>query len=262
MILPALRDLAVAYVKHYTRKMAGAKRVPAVKSNFPQKQQTDTAEPMYQKDKTGKAEEPLIRQIAQQISSRWDLRYNTLLNDLEVRPAGNPAQAFTPIDERTSNTIRMEVLEQNQQCYMSWIDCFLRSKAVPQYHPLRAYLEGLPTWDGSDRMGELAARISEDALWTKVFRCWLRGAVKGWLGAADAAALNVFDCQTAPLLVSEQQGLGKSTFCRMLLPESLRMYYTEKFDLTADSHAEKQLGQFALINMDEFDRYSERQMGC
>ena len=110
-------------------------------------------------------------------------------------------------------------------------------------------------------MGELAARISEDALWTKVFRCWLRGAVKGWLGAADGAALNVFDCQTAPLLVSEQQGLGKSTFCRMLLPESLRMYYTEKFDLTADNHAEKQLGQFALINMDEFDRYSERQMG-
>ena len=261
MILPALRDLAVAYVKHYTRKMAGAKRVPAVKSNFPQKQQTDTAEPIYQKDKTGKAEEPLILQIAQQISSRWDLRYNTLLNDLEVRPAGNPTQAFTPIDERTSNTIRMEVLEQNQQCYMSWIDCFLRSKAVPQYHPLRAYLEGLPAWDGSDRMGELAARISEDALWTKVFRCWLRGAVKGWLGAADGAALNVFDCQTAPLLVSEQQGLGKSTFCRMLLPESLRMYYTEKFDLTADSHAEKKLGQFALINMDEFDRYSERQMG-
>ena len=216
MILPALRDLAVAYVKHYTRKMAGAKRVPAVTSNFPLKQQTDTADPIYQQDKTGKAEEPLIRQIAQQISSRWDLRYNTLLNDLEVRPAGHPTQAFTPIDERTSNTIRMEVLEQNQQCYMSWIDCFLRSKAVPQYHPLRAYLEGLPTWDGSDHMGELAARISEDALWTKVFRCWLRGAVKGWLGAADAAALNVFDCQTAPLLVSEQQGLGKSTFCRML----------------------------------------------
>ena len=70
-----------------------------------------------------------------------------------------------------------------------------------------------------------------------------------------------FDCQTAPLLVSERQGLGKSTFCRMLLPECLRMYYSDKFDLSSDSHAEKLLGQFALINMDEFDRYSERQMG-
>lgn len=261
LILPALRDLAVAYVKYYTRKMAGTKRVPAVKSNLPQKKQTDTAAHICLTEKKDKAEEPLIQQIAQEISSRWELRHNTLLNDLEVRPAGNPTQPFVPIDERTSNTIRTEVLKQHQQCYMSWIDCYLRSKAVPQYHPLREYLEGLPTWDGCDRVGELAARISDDGLWTKVFRCWLRAAVKGWLGAADGAALNVFDCQTAPLLVSEQQGLGKSTFCRMLLPESLRMYYSEKFDLTADSHAEKQLGQFALINMDEFDRYSERQMG-
>ena len=39
------------------------------------------------------------------------------------------------------------------------------------------------------------------------------------------------------------------------------MYYSDKFDLSSDSHAEKLLGQFALINMDEFDRYSERQMG-
>ena len=55
--------------------------------------------------------------------------------------------------------------------------------------------------------------------------------------------------------------MGKSTFCRTLLPPTLRRYYTDKFDLTADSGAEKKLGRFALINMDEFDRYNERQMG-
>ena len=55
--------------------------------------------------------------------------------------------------------------------------------------------------------------------------------------------------------------MGKSTFCRTLLPPVLRRYYTDKFDLTADSGAEKKLGRFALINMDEFDRYNERQMG-
>ena len=104
--------------------------------------------------------------------------------------------------------------------------------------------------------------MSDDALWIRVFRTWLRGAVKGWMQEEDGGASpRVFDCQLAPLLVSERQGLGKSTFCRMLLPECLRMYYSDKFDLSSDSHAEKLLGQFALINMDEFDRYSERQMG-
>ena len=70
----------------------------------------------------------------------------------------------------------------------------------------------------------------------------------------------VFDCQIAPLLVSERQGMGKSTFCRMLLPSCLRSYFTDKFDLTADAKSELYLGKYALINMDEFDRYSERQM--
>ena len=130
------------------------------------------------------------------------------------------------------------------------------------FNPLQGYIAGLPAWDGTDRIGELAARVSDDALWTRVFRTWLRGAVKGWMQEeGGGSAPRVFDCQTAPLLVSERQGLGKSTFCRMLLPECLRMYYSDKFDLSSDSHSEKLLGQFALINMDEFDRYSERQMG-
>ena len=64
-----------------------------------------------------------------------------------------------------------------------------------------------------------------------------------------------------PLILSDRQGMGKSTFCRTLLPPALRRYYSDKFDLTADSGAEKKLGRFALINMDEFDRYNERQMG-
>ena len=77
---------------------------------------------------------------------------------------------------------------------------------------------------------------------------------------AARESADVYDCQIAPLLVSERQGLGKSTFCRMLLPKKLRAYYTDKFDLTSEAHSEKLLVEYALISMDEFDRYSERQM--
>lgn len=203
---------------------------------------------------------PSMQDIREAVNRRWELRFNVLLNNLEVRPAGTASAPFVPLSERLHNSIVMSVQEDHPACYRSWVDCYLFSEAVPAYHPLRAYLTSLPAWDGEDYVGALAARVSSDALWVKVFRRWLRGAVKGWLGE-DGAGGRVFDCQTALLLVSERQGLGKSTFCRSLLPAGLRAFYSDKFDLTADSHAERQMGQFALINMDEFDRYTERQMG-
>ena len=101
--------------------------------------------------------------------------------------------------------------------------------------------------------------VSHDALWVKVFSHWMRAMVASWQNTEENC--RVFQNQIAPLLLSDRQGMGKSTFCRTLLPPTLRRYYTDKFDLTADSGAEKKLGRFALINMDEFDRYNERQMG-
>ena len=64
----------------------------------------------------------------------------------------------------------------------------------------------------------------------------------------------------APLLVSSKQGLGKSTFCRMLLPDTLQRYFTESFDLTHPSSAEQKLATFGLINLDEFDRLPASRM--
>ena len=60
-----------------------------------------------------------------------------------------------------------------------------------------------------------------------------------------------------PLLVSEEQGVRKSTFCRMLLPPELRNYYTDKFELAGDERLELALSRFALVNLDEFDRYNK-----
>lgn len=205
---------------------------------------------------------PTLGDIHAIISEHWDVRYNALSNNLEAKPAGRGNEAFEPLTERMHNSMVNRVQEVFPLCFRSKIDSYLFSDEVPLFNPLRGYLAELPAWDGTDRIGELAARVSDDALWVNVFRTWLRGAVKGWMQEDGGGALpRVFNCQLAPLLVSERQGLGKSTFCRMLLPECLRMYYSDKFDLSSDSHAEKLLGQFALINMDEFDRYSERQMG-
>ncbi|MBR6622051.1 MAG: DUF3874 domain-containing protein, partial [Bacteroides sp.] len=63
-----------------------------------------------------------------------------------------------------------------------------------------------------------------------------------------------------PILVSTEQGMCKSTFCLILLPKELRPYYTDKFAITSTSGCEQKISTFGLINMDEFDQYTERMM--
>lgn len=54
--------------------------------------------------------------------------------------------------------------------------------------------------------------------------------------------------------------MHKSTFCCLLLPRVLSNYFTDKFDLTSRLGLEFSLCRYALINLDEFDRYSPAQM--
>lgn len=203
---------------------------------------------------------PTDEQIGRLIAERWELRYNVLDRTVEFRERDEgPEARFRPLTKRKGNDIVMRVKEVYPLCFPSAVTRYVNSSHVADYNPIAEYLESLPEWDGTDRLTELALRISDDPLWIKAFGVWMRGMVNGWLTglAQGPAAVN----QMAPILVSTQQGLGKSTFCRNLLPPQLRAFYTDKFDLTSDAHAERKLGRLALVNMDEFDRYSERQMG-
>ena len=53
-------------------------------------------------------------------------------------------------------------------------------------------------------------------------------------------------------------GLGKSTFCRALLPPQLQAYYTDSVDLARPDKVERQLTEMDLLNLDEFDRIPEK----
>jgi len=61
-----------------------------------------------------------------------------------------------------------------------------------------------------------------------------------------------------PLLIGNQ-GDGKSTFCKMILPKALKDFYTDRIDFTNRNDAEKYLSRFLLINVDEFDSITKNQ---
>ena len=112
-------------------------------------------------------------------------------------------------------------------------------------------------WDGTDRVSALARRVSDDPVWVNGFHRWMLGLSAQWMQLnPDNNRAN----SVAPLLVSSRQGLGKSTFCRLLMPDRLKSYYTESYDLSSPASAEAKLAAYGLINLDEFDKLGASKM--
>ena len=165
----------------------------------------------------------------------------------------NP-NAFKILTKRDENTLFIEMRKAGIACKERAMSCYIHSSFVPHYHPFRLYMDGLPTWDGQDRLIDLASRVSSDAYWILCFHRWMLGLTAQWMGL-DSQHAN----STAPLLISEAQGWMKSTFCKSLVPKELSAYYTDQMDIS-QGQQEKKLAVMGLINLDEFDRLSPRQM--
>ena len=196
---------------------------------------------------------PKLEDLQNFLSENFDFRYNVLTDMPECKPKNTTT--YRMIDKRMMNSLSFKAMMQGVDCKDADVKRFLFSDQIPTHHPFKDYLSGLPEWDGTDRVMMLAARVSGKAIWINGFHRWMLGMVVQWLGYPTRCANAL-----APILISTEQGMCKSTFCSILLPEELRAYYTDKFAITSTSGCEQKISTFGLINMDEFDQYSERMM--
>ena len=189
------------------------------------------------------------------LAGRYGFRFNVLTGDTELRclPDGENG-ALRPVTERDLNAICLEAHRHGIGCWDRDVARMVHSADVREYHPFRLYFQRLPTWDGRDRLHDLATRVADSPLWIQAFHRWMLGLAAQWAGLSDGLHAH----STAPLLVSDEQGLGKSTFCRALLPPQLQAYYTDSVDLARPDKVERQLTEMDLLNLDEFDRIPEK----
>ena len=192
------------------------------------------------------------RQLQRFLCEQFEFRYNQLTGVTEYRSKKEDTD-FRPIDEREMNGMIVDARLKGIACWNSMVPTLVLSNKVESYNPFQTYLTELPIWDGIDRVTPFLQRVSIDELWLKGARYWMRAMTAQWLGMAREHA-NVL----VPVLVSCQQGLGKSTFCRQILPESLRAYYLDNLNLAPGASPEKKLVKVGLINLDEFDKISEK----
>ncbi len=200
------------------------------------------------------------------VRATWELRHNVVTDVYEFhrRPCGatldgqvDCTASWKIIDRRELNTMANEVADAGIFCLDSQVKRFVESEAAVDYHPVTDYLDRVRgTWDGErDYADDLLRRVSADPYFLRMGRIWLRAMVAQWLHwdtkHANAVML---------LIVSPRQGLQKSTFHRELLPEALRDYYTDDFSLSIKGNAQRKMVEFALINMDEFDKEPRKKM--
>ena len=212
----------------------------------------------------------LMQEVTAFLTSRYRFRFNVLTEETEVAEVTNNIPdahlRYAKVDERWMNTLSMEAIETGIDCWDRDIQRFVRSRRISEYHPFTAYFEQLSEWDGTDQVSALARRVSDNPVWVNGFHRWMLGLSAQWMqfhpdtnNANRANSINRAN-SVAPLLVSSRQGLGKSTFCRLLMPDALKAYYTESYDLGSPASAEAKLAACGLINLDEFDKLSASKM--
>lgn len=204
---------------------------------------------------SGNEEKPMqsTKRLRNFLNRRFDFRYNRLTGVTEYREKEAVGKPFRSIDEREMNGMIVDARMAGIPCWNSMVPTLVLSNKVESFNPFHLYMEELPEWDGTDRVTPLLKRVSGDTMWLKGGRYWLRAMTAQWCGMERMHANSLM-----PILISGEQGLGKSTFCRQLLPDSLRGYYLDNLNLSPGTSPEKKLVTKGLINLDEFDKVTEK----
>ena len=207
-----------------------------------------------QRTKTIPAETLMTMKVNIFLNENYELRRNVMRGVAEYRTRTGLGFSFQDLTEEARNSITMRAMEQGIRCWDKDIRRYVNSDDISRYDPVNDYLEHLPRWDGKDRVTPLAERVpTEWTEWTHLFHIWMRSMVAMWLGKGQLTGNAL-----VPLLIG-RQGCGKSSFCRILMPRDLMDYYNDRINFKNEQDLNLGLTSFGLINLDEFDRVTQRQ---
>ena len=124
----------------------------------------------------------------------------------------------------------------------------VKSRLVADYDPIAAWLDECPEWDGKNHVDALLNRLpglsAEERYWMHL---WMRSMVAHWM-QKDSLHGN----EVVPTFIG-RQGCGKTTFCRRLLPEELRVYFLDHVNLANKFDKEMALTNNLFVNLDELE---------
>ena len=216
----------------------------------------ETASVNPETNATEMVEENLL-DVEYHLEHNYQFRRNVLSGMVEYKKTGEPDEKFSRLTSEALNTIFIRAKREipDDTSLKTDIKAYVESDIPPVYNPVVAWLDSLAQWDGKDRVTEFINRIpglTDEQI--AFLRIYLRSNVAHWLNMEQEHGN-----ETVPLLIGDQ-GCGKSTFCVRFLPQHLRQYYLDHFNLANKFDKEMALSCCLLICLDEIDMYSARQM--
>ena len=112
-----------------------------------------------------------ILQMESYLKRHYDFRFNRMNEITEYRTHGT--LPFAPLSQRDLNSICIAVRKAGINCWDKDVNRFIYSTQIGSYHPFLLYMQELPLWDGTDRMTDLAQRVSTDDYWIRSFHRWM-----------------------------------------------------------------------------------------
>ena len=200
------------------------------------------------------AETLLMMKVDMFLNANYELRKNVMRGVAEYRMRTAYGFSYQDLTEEARNSITMKALAQGVKCWDKDINRYVNSNDIELYEPMTDFLDHLPKWDGKDRVEPLARRVKTDyEEWPYLFHIWMRSMVAMWRGKGQLTGNAL-----VPILIG-RQGCGKTSFCRLLLPRDQREYYNDRINFKNEHDLNLGLTSFALINLDEFDKITQRQ---
>lgn len=220
--------------------------------------------------------------IRQKYHNGLDFRYDVLSRKIQIRQSPEDwdgvadALLFRDLTDKDICTIACECAQATDANILDReVRCVLGSDLVPSVHPLREWILSLPPYQpqSGDWIGLLASQVvveqspnsalphqgearlnvSSQSLWQNCFRKWFVAMVAGWM-YDDVVNHEV-------LVLIGPQGIYKTTWLEHLLPPCLRDYVTKQASVRELSKDDRiRVAEFGLINMDEIDSCSAREL--
>ena len=196
----------------------------------------------------------LMMKVDMFLNANYELRKNVMRGVAEYRERTGLGFEFQDLTDEARNSITMRALSLGVKCWDKDISRYVNSNDIELYEPMTDFLDHLPKWDGRDRVEPLARRIKTDyEEWPHLFHIWMRSMVAMWRGKGQLTGNALVH------ILIGRQGCGKTSFCRILLPRKQREYCNDRINFKNESDLNLGLTSFALINLDEFDKITQRQ---
>lgn len=171
------------------------------------------------KDNGGGRPGKKVERVREYLSEHFYLRKNVVRGLVEYRQKKKKGYGYLPVTDYWENSVWSKLQLDGCRIKQSEVHAVVHSDFSREYNPFTAYFENLPPWDGvTDHIARLAAtvRTCKPEFWTACLRKWLVAAV--------ACAIDDGQENHSVLLLSGEQGIGKTTWFRRLVPPALSAY--------------------------------------